>query len=245
MPPSRMTGSSAAQMPFLKASQNSAQIERLRRHLPVEPDRVSGQHEREQDAGAEACGEQVGHAGLRHQRVDDHRDRRRDDDAERAARHDRAERELQVVAGLAHRRVHHRADGQHRDDRRAGDRGECRARQDAGDRKATGQRLGQCGEDADQSLRDRAARHHVAAQDEQRDRQDHFLVEADPHVLDDEVELALSPFQVNDRGDRQQDDEQRLPQRQQREDRADDQDGGHSWNSGGCGRIEGQAAYMR
>ena len=82
------------------------------------------------------------------------------------------------------------------------------------------------GQDADQPLRDGAARHDVAAQDEQRDRQDHLLVEADPHVLDDVLEVAAAPEQVNERGGREQHHQQRLAQRQQPEDRADDEAGG-------------------
>ena len=55
-------------------------------------------------------------------------------------------------------------------------------------------------------------RHHVAAQDEQRDRQDQLLVERDPHVLEDVVELALAPDDLHIGCHRQQDHHQRLAQ---------------------------------
>ena len=81
--------------------------------------------------------------------------------------------------------------------------------------------LRQRGKDADQPLRDGAARHDVAAQDEERDRQDHLLVEPDPHVLDDVLEVAAPPEQVNAGSGGKQHHQQRLAQNQQAQDRAD------------------------
>ena len=199
-------------MPSLKATQNSPALKAPGRHAPVEPHRIGRKREGEEKARTETGSKQVRHRRLGDKSIDDHRDRRRDDDAERAARHDGAERELVVVSGLTHGRVHHGTDRQHGDDRRAGDGGEHRTGQNRGDGEPSRQWFRQRGENADQSLRNRAARHDAAAQDEERDRQDHLLVEADPHVLDNVLEIAAAPEHVHAGGSGKQNDKQRLSQ---------------------------------
>src|SRR5204862_4827428 len=114
-----------------------------------------------------------------------------------------------------------------------------------GDRQAAGNGRGQGGEDVDDTLGYRAARHHVAAQDEQRDREDDLLVDAAPHVVDDVGEVALSPDEVHVRGNRKQDDEQRLTQQEQRGEQRDQERGAHSCPSACAGRSTGYAANTK
>ena len=64
---------------------------------------------------------------LGHDPVEDQRDRRRDDDAQRARRGHRTQRVVLGVAPRDERRIHDRADRQHGHDRRAVDGGESRA----------------------------------------------------------------------------------------------------------------------
>ena len=222
------------------------QAELLARHIAVVPKRVNGENDQQQDSGAHARQEHVSHRSFSNQAVNDHRDRRRNDDAQGAARHDGAQRELVVVATSPHGRVHHGANGQHGDDGRAGDRGKNAATQDGRNRQPARQGAGEGRHDVDQAFGGGALRHYIAAQYEERNRQDELFVQPHPHVFNDVVVLAFAPGKLHKSANGQQNDNERLAQPQQGYNERNQQDGGaHSWNSGGRGRNAGHMAYKK
>ena len=100
--------------------------------------REAEQH-RQDEARQEAREIELGNRGVGHHAVDDHVDRGRDQDAERAAGGERAEEQRLVVlvlVDLAHR---HDADGRRGGDARPRDRAEQRARADVGMHQPAGQ----------------------------------------------------------------------------------------------------------
>ena len=94
-------------------------------------DEQSGQHDARQDAGDK----QPSDRGLGRDAVKDESDRRRNEDAERTARADRAGRDFIRIAAATHFRDAHFADRGAACRRRACQRGENRAGSDIGNRK--------------------------------------------------------------------------------------------------------------
>src|ERR671931_26059 len=83
-----------------------------------------------EDAGEHTGGEELADVGLGHDAVDHHDGGRRDQDAERAARGDRAGGEVIGVAELLHRWVSDLGESGGGGDRRAADRAEARTAHD-------------------------------------------------------------------------------------------------------------------
>ena len=95
----------------------------------------AGEHQARHDAGEE----QAPDRRLGGDAVEDEGDRRRDQDAERAAGADRSGGDLVRIAAPAHLGDAHLADRRAARGRRAGERGEDRARAEVGDHQAAGQ----------------------------------------------------------------------------------------------------------
>ncbi len=123
-----------------------------------------------EDAGHDAGDEELDHRGAGDHRVEQHRDRRRDDDRERGRRGDHRGRELLAVAAASHRRDQDRAQRRRVGDRRAGDLGEKERRPDRHHRQPAADPAEQRRRERDQPARDARRVHDRARQDEQRDR---------------------------------------------------------------------------
>ena len=146
-----------------------------RRAAPGRPPQAGEQHgrheqERQHEARNEAREIELRDRGLGHGAVDDHVDRRRDQDAERAAGRDRAEEEPLVVVvllDLAHR------DGADRDggrDARSGRRAPHRAGDHVGMHQPAGQPRDPLGDRRIHALRHAGAQHDLAHQHVERHR---------------------------------------------------------------------------
>jgi hypothetical protein len=168
-----MTKSTTTAQTPLNASKRSRQLARsasgpLAGFAPADVlHRQAEQHHRD-EARQDAGGEQLADAGVGHDPVDDHDGRRRDQDAERPARGDRADRELVGIVVLAHRRIGdlgHRRRGR---DRRAADRAEACAREHGRHRQAAAQVADDGVAGAVELLRHAGAGDEVAHQDEER-----------------------------------------------------------------------------
>ena len=106
------------------------------RRADRDEDRVDRKQDNEKQARPDARDEQLRHAFLGDEAIDDHRDRRRDENAERAARRYEAVDEVARIIALDHFRDRDRADGGGAGNGRARDRGKQRATQDRRDREA-------------------------------------------------------------------------------------------------------------
>ena len=91
--------------------------------------RVDDVEQRQHQPGDDRGGEEIGRRNADHRPHHDQHDRRRDQDAERAAGGDGAGRHADVVAGALHRRRRHHAQQRHRRADDARRRGEDRRRQ--------------------------------------------------------------------------------------------------------------------
>ena len=215
-------------------------------HIAVHPHGIQGKHQQQQKAWADAADKQVGDRSFGYQAVQNQRNRGWDDDAQRTASHDQAQREARGVVGLFHGRVHHRTNGQHGDDGRA--RNSCKntATEHAGHRQTARQVPRQCRSDINQAACRGAARHDAAAQHKHRDGQNKLFVQRDPHVLDDVVQLPASPDHMHDRSSAEQNHQQGLAHGQKKYHQAhQEQHAVHSWYSGGSGRKSGQRAKKK
>ena len=152
----------------------------------------AGQHQARHHAGEE----QPADRGLGGDAVEDEGDRRRDQDAERAAGADRAGGDVVRIAAAAHLRNAHLADRRAAGRRRAGQRGEDRAGAEVGDDEAAGQAVEPAVERlvevlAGRRRADRRAHHH-----EHRDRHQREIVEARPERLGDDVQPS-KPWKIS------------------------------------------------
>ena len=86
----------------------------------------------------------------------------------------------------------------------------ARARQHAGDPQAAGNGEVIVDMKFDQPFGDRAARHDVAGEHEQRNRQQHFAVDREPEVLNQEFDLAVGHEYMNVGGGHRQHQHQAL-----------------------------------
>ena len=180
-----------------------AEVRRVRAEAAA-PDREHRpQHEQpgQHGAGNHAGDEQPADRGLGGDAVEDEGDRRRNENAERAAGADRAGGDLVRIAAAAHLRNAHLADGGAAGGRRAGERREDRAGAEIGNHQPAGQPVEPAVERLVEILAgrrgaDRRAHHH-----EHRDRDQGEFVEAGIEGLGDDLHAveALEDQQKDDR----------------------------------------------
>ena len=180
-----------------------AKIDRMRAEaaLPDDEDRPqheqAGQHQARHHAGEE----QTADRGFGGDAVEDEGDRRRNQDAERAAGADRAGGHVVRIAAPPHLRNAHLADGRAAGRRGAGERGEDGAGAEIGNHQSARHAVKPAVERlveilAGRRRADRRAHHH-----EHRDRDQREFVEAGPERLGDDVHAveALEQQQKDDR----------------------------------------------
>ena len=136
-------------------------------------DHGGGEQDRHHDARQDAGDEQVADRCLGEDAIDDHRHARRDEDAERAARGGRPERERLVVAALDHFRHRHRTDGRGGHRAGAADRGKNRASEYGRDGQRTGKPAQPHMRGAKEIVPDPGRRQCLAHQHEQRNDHEH------------------------------------------------------------------------
>ena len=142
----------------------------MARHVALVRHIADHQHQRDrhQQAGNDAGEEQAADRDVGRDAVDHHRQRRRDDRADRGGcRRDRG-RGFGVVALVAHRLDLERADAARVGDRRAGHAGEDHAAEDVGVAQPAAQPADAGGGKGEDPLGDAGGVHDVAHQDEQR-----------------------------------------------------------------------------
>ena len=149
-----------------------ARVERLARRFgfDADADRVGGDDEDQDDAGDEAAEEQPLGGDAGDGAVEDHRQRRRKEQAERSRRGHEAEREALGVLVLDERGEHEAAERQDGDARAAGEGREERHHADGHEREAARHPAEERLVRAHQALRGAARGHDVAGEREQRDR---------------------------------------------------------------------------
>ena len=207
-------------------------------HRPVEPDRVpvAQAHEAEcgEQAGHDARDEHLHHRSARHDRVEDHRDRRRDDDRQRGRGGGHCGREGARVAALLH--------GGHDDGRGGGHPRDSRARDLREEHVAQHVHLGESAPhpaderlaEVDQPVRDPRGVHDRGGEDEERDRDQRkagrALVERERHV--GQARATLGREHRRDRRDAKRHGDRNVDQHQH--DHADeDEEADHSDSSTG------------
>ena len=127
-------------------------------------------------------GEQLDRGLLRRHGVEDHRDRRRDDDGDRARRGDQADGEALVVAALLERGIDHPAHGDDGADGGVRHRAEQFGGRDRRHRERAAHAADDRHDHVDDAPRDAALRHDLAGQHEERNGQQRKIVEAAEHV---------------------------------------------------------------
>ncbi len=157
-----------------EAGPGHARVVALPGDEPGDEHQQRGQHQAGDDAGDEEATD----GGVGGDRVDDHDDRRRDQDPQGPGGADDADAELHRVALLDHGRQQDRTDRHHRGRAGAGDRGKQGAGDDAAEGQAAAQVTDQGGGEADHALGHPAMGEEVAGQDEERDRHDLELLDA-------------------------------------------------------------------
>jgi hypothetical protein len=186
---------------------------------------VSAQNERRSAGHEERADRGVGDEAVEH-----HRRRRRDQDAERAAAGDHAERAAAAVAVAQHLRDRDLADGERGGDRRAGDRREHRAGEHGGDAEATRQVAHQRVRGGVEVVDHLPAHHEMRHQHEQRDRDQQVDVELAEHELAERRDVALDHDQHRER-EQEHPGEHRDAGVEQRQQRHEDDKERHSWVS--------------
>ena len=151
-------------------------------------ERHAHQHQRQQDPRDHARDEQLPRTRARADGVDDHHDRRRDQDPERPGRRDHADGEALRIASLHHRRQHDRADRRDGRGARPGDRREERARQDRRHRESAGHPADERRREPDDPGGDATFRQERPREDEERDRHDREALEPREQALRDDVD---------------------------------------------------------
>ena len=175
-----------------------------RRHaridLGVDGD-VDHEERRHDQARNDAGHEQLRHRRLREGAVDDHREARRYQDAERAAGRQRACRQRPVVAAAQELRQRHAADRRRRGDARPVDGGEHRAARDVGLQQAARQPRHQLGKAAVDATAQAAGAQDLGHEHEQRHRGQREHVHAAPAHQAEAVERRYPALQqqVDDR----------------------------------------------
>ena len=197
----------------------------MRAEAPFPDDEQRPQHEqqREHDAGQYAGEEKAPDRGLGGDAVEDEGDRRRDQDAERAAGADRPGRDVVGVAAPSHLRNAHLADGRAARGRRAGKRGEHRACAEVGDHQPARKTVEPAVERLVEILAggrgaDRRAHHH-----EHRDRNQREVVQSVKEGLGNDVQRTEA-LKDDDEGDRERAKTEGDRRAREQHDQRDDQD---------------------
>ena len=142
------------------------------------------------------------HRGLGDQRIDDEGDAGRNKVAERAARRERAEHHLVVVARAVKERQRDRAHGGGGRDRGTGDRREYAAGRDVGVQEPAGQPVEPDIERAIEPLGQPGAQQYLAHQQKQRHRDQHEARRRRPHGLAEEIpERAVGERKADDQSE--------------------------------------------
>ena len=208
-------------------------------------------------AGDHAGDEQLRHRGLGERAVDDHREARRNENAERAARRERSRREHAVVVAAGELRQRDAADRGRGRDARSAHRGEDRAARDVGLQQPAGQGRDELREPVVDAVREAADAQDIGHEHEQRHRREGERVHAAPAHQAEAVERREAALhqQVDDR--RHRDGERhRHPGRQQAEKQhRDDEDlklrthararGNGAHGRGRCGRSRSTTPRRR
>ena len=181
MPNSRTTGSISAGNASSVISRNLAQRHRrLDRIVPAPRDHGVHDHERdaEQQSGHHAAEEEVADRGVRHQRVDDHRNRRRNDRADDGRRRgDRAGVGDRILPVAGHHADDDAADADGVGDRRSRHAGEDDVRHHVDVPEPAAEAADEHEAELQQPVGEAAGVHQVGGEDEQRHRQQHVAVE--------------------------------------------------------------------
>ena len=176
-----------------------------------------GQPGRADDAGHDAGDEHLHHRGLRHHRVEDHRDRRRDDDGEAGRGRRDGGGEFLGIAARAHGRDQEGAERGDAGHRRAGNLGEEHRGADHHHRQAAADEAEQRRGEGDQPARERRHVHDRAGQDEQRDRQQREIggaVEHDQRRYSTSICGSLHQHHRRHGGEPERDGDRHVDQRQ-------------------------------
>ena len=221
MPPRMMTGSRKAQAASLKVDLTLAPLEGLfDRIVALLGEPVTQRHHRAaaQHARNDAGDEQLHHRGIGHHRIQDHRNRRRDDHRQRGRRRGDGGREFLRVALLLHRRDQDRAHRGDVGDCRSGDLGEEHRGRDVDHREPALDEADQRRCKRDQPSRQAGRIHDRAGQDEQRNRQQRKAGGAGEHH-DRRIEQGVDAARIHHR--RHRDDAQRNRDRHIEQDQPD------------------------
>jgi hypothetical protein len=140
----------------------------FRLHADVDRDR-DDVADRSDDPRNERGGEQLGDVLLREDRIDDERDRRRDEDAKRAAGGERSRGEPTRIVIAPHLRQRNLRDRRGRSDRRSRHRAERRAREHGGHRHAAPEVTDQCVREAEECPGEATLGRELPHEQEQRD----------------------------------------------------------------------------
>ncbi len=174
-----------------------------------------------QQAGDDAAEEEVADRGIGDERIDDHRDRRRDDrpdDGGHGGQRRRIAR--RVLAVLGHHHLHHLAGAGGIGDGRAGHAGEDDALHDVDVRKAAAEPADDGVAEAQQALGHRADVHQLRGQDEQRHGEDDVVgVHAVQELLGGRSHVEPGQQQIEDRAG-----DHGVPDRQAEEGKRGDRD---------------------
>ena len=213
-----------------------AEVDGVRAEAALPDDEHRPQHEQagEHQARHHAGEEQPADRGLGGDAVEDERDRRRDQDAERAAGADRAGGDVVRIAAPAHLRNAHLADGRAAGGRGAGERGEDRAGAEVGDHQAAGHAVEPAVERLVEVLAggrraDRRAHHH-----EHRDRDQREVVQARSRTSPPTTCSASKPWKITRNDDRDRAEPERDRRAGQQHHQRDDEDDARPGWSGSC-----------
>ena len=210
------------------------------------PDDVSRDHDRDEQAGDHAGGVEPRNRFLSGRPIDDHRDAGRDHHVDRADSGDQTGGEGFRIAGLAHRRHHHLADGGDRCSAGAGNGAENSRGADRGDAQAAAHRSDAVLHEIDQALRDAAAPHQLARINEERHRQQRRGVDRPEQVLVHHDQRHVHEEHERDGDPGQQHHEDRKADQQQH-DRYDEQRECHSHtlpSAGAAGSVRPRATSV-
>ena len=168
-----------------------------------------------QQAGQDAADEQVADRFLGRDAVEDHGDRRRDDDVDGAGRRQESARDRDRIALLQQRRIEHPADRRDRGGARAGNRAEHRAGANRGQAEAAANAAEQRQHPVHQPLRNAARRHDRAGQHEERHRNQVVVVGAAEQLGLDQAQRQIEHVDEGHRRRRHQHREDRHAHHQQ------------------------------
>lgn len=186
------------------------------RFVPGSKDDVADEEDRQERARYDAGHEELADGFIGDRAVQNHRNGRRDQDAERAACGNGADDEFPVIAALQHFRNGHSADGDGGSDGRSGNCSKDGTGEDGRDAKAAGEVAHPLAAEFEKSASHAARQHDLAHEDIERNgRQDvgvQRLVRDDRHLREEghihELDDAQDPCDGKREGDRHADNEE-------------------------------------